>query len=194
MVARHTFKKHSCRQPRHINTHLQAALARNGSEGRWYVHVVARHTLKDGCKCGVYWGRLALPGDGDLVGRVTLSASDYLVSSDVAITHPSVAVSAAGVVWVGYSFWGTKNAPSESLILALRYVYCIATCVHACLRVQLAHCRSSTYILPKRGAASALRACARACGHVQPCALPAAVLALWLPSQLFVPFKHTHPF
>lgn len=60
---------------------------------------------------GVYWGRLALPSSGELVGRVQLQASDQIASLEVGLAYPSVAVTASGVVWVGFSFSGAQQYP-----------------------------------------------------------------------------------
>lgn len=102
------------------HTYTQAALAYSARDRRWHAHVVARHALKDAaagaaaaavCRAGVYWGRLALPATGEFAGRVALSASDVLASSEAALAYPSVAVADGGTVWVGFSFWGPKHAP-----------------------------------------------------------------------------------
>jgi len=88
----------------------QAALSQSSVDTKWYVNLVARH-LASSCRAAVYWGRIAVPADGELVGRVSVQASDYLWSSEVALAYPSVAVSPAGVVWVGYAFWGAAQSP-----------------------------------------------------------------------------------
>jgi hypothetical protein len=83
----------------------QAALTFNSADGRWHAHAVSRH-LGGGaaCKPGVYWGRVALPADGELAGRASLSASDAVWHEEAGLAYPSVAVAANGVAWVGCVF------------------------------------------------------------------------------------------
>ncbi|KAI8474534.1 MAG: armadillo-type protein [Monoraphidium minutum] len=85
-----------------------ASLSLNEADGRWYLHAASRH-LAPGCRPGLHVARAALPGDGELVGRVSLAASDTLWSDTVGLAFPSVAVSRSGVAWVGYVLAGAAQ-------------------------------------------------------------------------------------
>ncbi len=106
--------------PTHPSPLIQATLSQSSIDTKWYVNFVARHTSNPTCRTAVYWGRVSLPPDGELVGRAAVQASDYLWSSEVALAYPSVAVSPAGVVWVGYVFWGATQPPGEEASLLCR--------------------------------------------------------------------------